>query len=167
MKRITILGAGDPLLANEGFGIRAVEMLRQRYIFSRAVTLTAAGPESLALLVLVEQADVLIILDAVDCAMESGALFLADDDDVPRCLASEKASLHQSAMLDALETARLSGRLPLHIRLVGVQPLGLENYDSISEPVRAQIEGALAETISYLARFGVNATPRVARFSRS
>jgi hydrogenase maturation protease len=81
---------------------------------------------------------------------------MADDDDVPRRLTAKKMSLHQTSMLDVLGLAKLKDTLPLHVRLIGVQPLDLENYGaSVTAPVRAQIDSALAETLSYLARYGV------------
>lgn len=164
MKRITILGIGNILWADEGFGVRAVEELHARYSFPENVKLVDGGTQGLALLPLVEDTDVLILLDAVDYGLEPGALFLAADDDVPRCLTAKKMSLHQTSMVDVLGLARLKDRLPLHIRLIGVQPLDLENYGaSVTPMVRAQIAAAIAETIAYLTRFGVAARLRPAR----
>ncbi|MDD2704604.1 MAG: HyaD/HybD family hydrogenase maturation endopeptidase [Acidocella sp.] len=161
MKRITVLGVGNILWADEGFGVRAVETLNARYVFPETVTLVDGGTQGLALLPLVEDSDVLVLLDAVDYVLEPGALFQADDDDVPSCLTAKKMSLHQTSMVDVLGLARLSEKLPAHIRLIGVQPLDLDTYGaSLSAPVRAQIDPSIAETLAYLARFGIEATPR-------
>lgn len=164
MKNITILGVGNILWADEGFGVRAVETLHARHVFPENVKLVDGGTQGLALLPLVEDTDVLIILDAVDFGREPGELVLADDDDVPQCLTAKKMSLHQTSMVDVLGLARLKDTLPLHIRLIGVQPLDLENYGgSVTAPVRAQIDAALAETLSYLSRFGVEPRSRTAQ----
>lgn len=156
MKTVTILGVGNILWADEGFGVRAVEALHARYVFPETVKLVDGGTQGLALLPLVEDTDVLVILDAVDFGREPGEMVLADDDDVPQCLTAKKMSLHQTSMVDVLGLARLKDTLPLHVRLIGVQPLDLENYGgSITAPVRAQIDAAIAEAISYLSQFGV------------
>ena len=161
MKRITILGVGNILWADEGFGVRAVEELHARYTFPGNVTLIDGGTQGLALLPIVEDAEVLVILDAVDYGLLPGELFMAEDDDVPRCLTAKKMSLHQTNMLDVLGLAKLKDTLPLHVRLIGVQPLELENYGaSVTPPVRAQINATIAGTLAYLARFGVAGTPR-------
>jgi hydrogenase maturation protease len=155
-KRITILGVGNILWADEGFGVRAVETMHARYVFPANVQLVDGGTQGLALLPLVEDTDVLIILDAVDFGREPGELVLAEDDDVPQCLTAKKMSLHQTSMVDVLGLARLKGTLPLHIRLIGVQPLDLENYGaSVTAPIRAQIDAVIGETLTYLARFGI------------
>jgi hydrogenase maturation protease len=155
-RRIIILGIGNILWADEGFGVRAVEELNARHAFPDHVRLVDGGTQGLALLPIIEDADVLIILDAVDYGLAPGSLFLADDDDVPSCLSAKKMSLHQTSMLDVLGLAKLKGTQPLHMRLIGVQPLDLQNYGaSVTPPVRAQIDAALTETLAYLARFGV------------
>jgi hydrogenase maturation protease len=164
MKRITILGVGNILWADEGFGVRAVEALNARYAFPEHVTLVDGGTQGLALLPLIEDSDVLVILDAVDYGLEPGAVFQADDADVPRYLSAKKMSLHQTSMMDILGLAQISEKLPQHIRLIGVQPLDLDKYGaSLTAPVRAQIGPVLAEALSYLGRFGVQAAPRPAQ----
>jgi hydrogenase maturation protease len=164
MKTIAILGVGNILWADEGFGVRAVEALHARYVFPETVKLVDGGTQGLALLPLVEETDVLVILDAVDFGLAPGEMMLADDDGVPQCLTAKKMSLHQTSMVDVLGLARLKDTLPLHVRLIGVQPLDLETYGgSVTPPVRAQIDAAIAETISYLSRFGVVPKPRTAQ----
>lgn len=161
MKRITILGVGNILWADEGFGVRAVEELHARYSFPDNVRLVDGGTQGLALLPLVEESDVLVLLDAVDFGLPPGELMVAEDDDVPRCLTAKKMSLHQTSMVDVLGLARLKDTLPLHLRLIGVQPLDLQSYGaSVTPEVRAQIDAAHRETLAYLARFGVTPTPR-------
>jgi len=163
MKRITVLGVGNILWADEGFGVRAVEELHARYSFPENVKLIDGGTQGLALLPVVEDCDVLVLLDAVDFGLPGGHLFMAEDDDVPRCLTAKKMSLHQTSMVDVLGLAKLKDTLPLHVRLIGVQPLDLENYGaSVTEPVRAQIDATITEAVSYLKRFGATATPRLA-----
>ncbi|HQT37932.1 MAG TPA: HyaD/HybD family hydrogenase maturation endopeptidase [Acidocella sp.] len=161
MKQIIILGVGNILWADEGFGVRAVEALHERYEFPENVRLIDGGTQGLTLLPIIEDADVLVILDAVDYGLEPGRLHLVDDDAVPYCLSAKKMSLHQTSMLDVLGLARLNGRLPARMRLIGVQPLNLENYGaSVTPSVRAQIDPAVAETVAFLAGQGVVVKPR-------
>ena len=161
MTKILVLGVGNILWADEGFGVRAVEALHARYTFPTNVALVDGGTQGLSLLPMVEDADILVILDAVDFSLPPGTLHLADDDEVPRRLTAKKMSLHQTNMLDVLGLARLSGKLPARLRLIGVQPLDLENYGgSLTPPVRAQIDPAIAETLKFLGQNGITATPR-------
>ena len=163
MSQILILGVGNILWADEGFGVRAVETLHARYIFPENVTLVDGGTQGLSLLPMVQDAGTLIILDAVDFALPPGTLHLADNDEVPRRLTAKKMSLHQTNMLDVLGLARLADKFPPRLRLIGVQPQDLDSYGASLTPlVRAQIDPAIAETLSFLASIGIAATPRPA-----
>lgn len=158
---VLILGIGNILWADEGFGVRAVEALHEAYRFPAHVALVDGGTQGLGLLPLVEDADILLIFDAVDYGVAPGALQLVDDDDVPRYLTAKKMSLHQTSFQDVLGLAELSGRKPARMRLIGVQPCDLETYGgSLSAPVREKINAALAEALTFLAAAGVAYEPR-------
>ncbi|MDD2876911.1 MAG: HyaD/HybD family hydrogenase maturation endopeptidase [Acidiphilium sp.] len=162
-RAIVVLGIGNILWADEGFGVRAVEALHEAYAFPPEVTLIDGGTQGLALLPLIEAADLLVVFDAVDYGLEPGVLHLIDDDDVPRYLTAKKMSLHQTSFQDVLGLATLSGRLPGRMHLIGVQPLDLDDYGaSLTAPVRARLEAAVAHAVAFLARFGIIASPRVA-----
>lgn len=161
MSRVLILGVGNILWADEGFGVRAVEELHARYMFPEEVALVDGGTQGLLLLPMVEDAKIVVLLDAVDFGLPPGTLHIADGDEVPHRLTAKKMSLHQTSMLDVLGLARLAGRFPRHLRLIGVQPLDMENYGaSLTAPVRAMIAPAIAATLAYLAPLGIAGTPR-------
>jgi len=65
-KRILILGIGNLLWADEGFGVRCVELLNERYRFPDHVRLLDGGTQGLYLVPHVQEADVLLVFDAVD-----------------------------------------------------------------------------------------------------
>ena len=52
---IVVLGIGNMLWADEGFGVRCVEVLQQRYAFAPHVQLVDGGTQGLALLPYVSQ----------------------------------------------------------------------------------------------------------------
>ncbi|MHB1203887.1 MAG: hydrogenase maturation protease, partial [Acidithiobacillus sp.] len=63
---VLVLGIGNILWADEGFGVRAVEALHQAYEFPAEVKLMDGGTQGLYLLPLVQDADILVIFDAID-----------------------------------------------------------------------------------------------------
>ena len=50
LQRIVVLGIGNMLWADEGFGVRCVEALQQRFEFAPHVELVDGGTQGLALL---------------------------------------------------------------------------------------------------------------------
>lgn len=158
---IVILGIGNLLWADEGFGVRAVEALHAGWQWPAEVELVDGGTQGLALLPIVQAASHLLILDAIDAGLAPGALAVFEDDAVPAYLTAKKMSLHQTGFSEVLALAELSGQGPAQLALVGVQPVQLEDYGgSLTEPVRAQLPAALTHACRILASWGVTLTPR-------
>lgn len=160
-RRILVLGVGNLLWADEGFGVRVVERLAAGWRFPDSVQVVDGGTQGLYLLPLVEEADVLILADAVDFGLEPGSRCLRRDDEVPAYLGAKKMSLHQTGFQEVLASAALLGRLPERLVLVGVQPETLDDYGGgLTAAVAAQVDWAVATVHDLLEReFGVVADP--------
>ena len=160
-KEILILGIGNVLWADEGFGVRAVETLQQRFSFPDNVSLIDGGTQGLYLLQHVQAADVLVVLDAIDYGLAPGTLKTVADGDVPNYLGAKKMSLHQTGFQEVLATAEMLNDYPDKILLIGVQPQELEDYGGSLRPqVREQITPAIEIARDYLQNFGIQLTPR-------
>ncbi|MDR0480049.1 MAG: HyaD/HybD family hydrogenase maturation endopeptidase [Burkholderiaceae bacterium] len=156
---IVVLGIGNVLWADEGFGVRAVEALNAGWVCPPQVELVDGGTQGLALLPLVESAQRLIVFDAVDFGLAPGALDVRVGDAVPTCLTARRMSLHQMGFADVLACAQLKGHYPREIVLIGVQPVELDDYGgSLRPPVKAQLAPAVQQACCWLARWG--AEPR-------
>ena len=158
---ILILGIGNLLWADEGFGVRCIERLNQGYRFPEGVTLMDGGTQGLYLVQHVQQADCLIVFDAIDYGLPPGTLKVVRDADVPKFMGAKRMSLHQTGFQEVLAIAEFTGSFPRELLLVGVQPEELEDFGgSLREPVRAQVEPALAIALEFLAERGVIAVAR-------
>ena len=159
---VLVLGIGNVLWADEGFGVRTLEALHQRYVFPPAVSLVDGGTQGLYLLDYVCAAERVIVLDAIDYDLPPGTLRVFRDDEVP-VWADTKMSLHQATFQELLSLARLRDRFPRSITLIGVQPEVLDDLGgSLSPLVRARVDEAVALAVAELAAWGVPAVPRAA-----
>jgi hydrogenase maturation protease len=159
--QVLVLGIGNLLWADEGFGVRAVEELHRTYEFPENVKLLDGGTQGLYLLEHVTNANILVIFDAVDYGMAPGAMALREDGDVPSFLGAKKMSLHQTGFQEVLASAELLGKCPARLFLIGVQPVELEDYGGSLRPqVKAQIPAAMEEAVTYLRRQGIEARRR-------
>ena len=154
--RVLILGIGNVLWADEGFGVRAVEALHRQYEFPANVTLMDGGTQGIYLVHHVQEADVLVVFDAVDYGLPPATLKRIEGDDVPKFLGAKKVSLHQTGFQEVLAMAEMLGSCPQHLLLVGVQPVELEDYGGSLRPaVKAQMGPAIDLALEYLAQHGV------------
>ena len=83
-KRILVLGIGNILWADEGFGVRCVETLNAGWVFPSQVQLMDGGTQGLYLLPYVQEADCLLVFDAVDYGDPVGTLREVVGEQVPR-----------------------------------------------------------------------------------
>lgn len=159
--RVVVLGIGNLLWADEGFGVRCVEALQRGYVFEPEIRLVDGGTQGLYLLDLVQDADRLLILDAIDYGLTPGTLRVIEGDDVPRFLGAKKMSLHQTGFQEVLALAQLTGRYPSEVVLIGCQPEELEDYGGSLRPVVKQaLQAAVDEALLVLRRWQVASRPR-------
>lgn len=159
--RILVLGIGNILWADEGFGVRAVEEFHRRYAVPDNVTILDGGTQGLYLVNYLEQADRLIVFDAIDYGLRPGELKLVRDAEVPRFTGAKKMSLHQTGFQEVISAADLLGRCPKHLVLIGCQPLDLEDWGGpLTGPVRDRIAPAIELACKVLAEWGITVSPR-------
>lgn len=156
-----ILGIGNILWADEGFGVRAADYLHTNWDYDDTVTIMDGGTQGIYLLQHVEGAELLVIFDAIDYGLEPGTLKLIEGDDVPNYMGAKKVSLHQTGFQEVLAMAEMLGRSPRELLLVGVQPKRIEDFGgSLHEITRRQIEPAANAAVEWLAARGITLTPR-------
>ena len=159
-KSVLILGIGNVLWADEGFGVRCVERMADKWSFPDGVTLLDGGTQGLYLLPFLEAADYLIVFDAVDYGLRPGTMKIVEGDEVPSFLGAKKMSLHQTGFQEVIETAKLMDYCPENLRLIGCQPEELEDYGGgLRAVTAAQIDPAISIALERLAKWGVAATP--------
>jgi len=160
-RRVLVLGIGNLLWGDEGFGVRAVEEFHRRYSVPAHVTILDGGTQGLYLVQFVREADDLLVFDAIDYGLEPGALKIVRDAEVPKFTGSKKMSLHQTGFQEVLSAADLLGDYPSRLALVGCQPFDLENWGGpLSPQVRGAMPAALDAARELLLEWGVDCTPR-------
>jgi hydrogenase maturation protease len=156
-----ILGIGNILWADEGFGVRVVEEIHRRYLLPDDVTLMDGGTQGLYLVQHVKAARRLLVFDAVDFGQVPGTLALVRDEDVPSFFGCRKLSLHQTGFQDVLAAAALLGGGPESLVLIGVQAETLDDWGGSLRPmIRAQIDPAISMGLDVLQQWGVVLTKR-------
>ncbi len=157
-----VLGIGNVLWADEGFGVRAVEALHAGYAFPPAVALRDGGTLGLNLYDDIASARRVLVFDAIDFGLAPGTVRVLRDDEVP-VWGCTRLSPHQNGFNDVLALAQLNRCAPERIVAIGVQPLELGDFGgSLTEVVRARVPEVVALGVRELAAWGYVGTPRAA-----
>ena len=155
-----MLGIGNILLQDEGFGVRVVEELERRYHFPDTVKLLDGGTLGLNLLGFISETDKLIIIDAVDAQSMPGTFFQFDGAAVQTYL-HEKVSLHELGVKEILIHLELSGKKAEEVVIIGVQPQSLDLGLELTALIGSKVERSINAVISQLQGWGVEVKERL------
>lgn len=119
-RQILVLGVGNSLLMDEGIGIHTLRELELQKLPSN-VRLHDGWVAGIDLLDVIQAADKLIIIDAVDAQSEPGAVFRFEPHEVAEMIQKHKSSLHQVDLFETLKIAKFLDKCPETV-VIGVQP---------------------------------------------
>ncbi len=156
MHDVLVLGIGNLLWADEGFGVRCVESLAAQYEMPESVLWLDGGTQGLYLLPYLQQVRRLIVFDAIDYGLRPGTMRLVENGEVPRFMGAKKMSLHQTGFQEVIAAAELTGRCPAEMLLIGIQPEVLDDYGGSLRPrIAARIPVAVYLAARRLRRWGI------------
>lgn len=158
--RTVVIGLGNPLMADDGVGIAALERLRAAGA-PAGVELVDGGTWGMNLLPVIEAAGKLLLMDAIDAGGEPGTLHVLERARIPRYLAT-KISPHQVDLCDVLALTELRGTLPEDTVAIGLQPARVEMSCALSDAVRIRVDDLVAAVTHRLAEWGHGVQPPAA-----
>ena len=150
---ILVIGLGNTIMTDDGFGVKVVTTLASRYHFPESVQLLDGGTLGLDLLPYLEDVDSLLIIDALDMRDEPGKIFRLEGDEVPRAFAS-KLSVHQMGLQDLLTVAEMQGHAPRNLVVWGVQPECIEMGTELTATLAAAVEPVVIRVLKELQGWG-------------
>ena len=140
---ILILGIGNPLLGDDGFGVEVVRRLRNRADPS-AVEILDGGACGVYLLPHLEGRSHILVVDAIDFGGSPGRMIRLDCTQVPALL-SLKLSEHQVTFHEVLALMELLNIKPKEFLFIGVQPKDSRWGAPLSPEVAASVAPVMEE----------------------
>ncbi len=135
---LLVLGLGNVLLEDDGVGVGAVALLLDRYEAPPGVRVLDGGTLGLSLLPHLEEAETVILVDAIRTDEPPGSLVHLEGADVGPAVAT-RLSPHQIGVADLLDSARWVDRYPARVVLLGIVPESMELAVGLSPSVRAAL----------------------------
>lgn len=151
--RTVVIGVGSPLMGDDGVGVAAVELLRRALGPVDGVALLDGGTWGMQLLPDIEDADRLLVLDAIHDGRAPGTVVRLEKDELPRLL-YQKVSPHQIDLREVFALAELKGTFPRLAVALGVEPGVVELQDGLSPEVERALPGLLEAAVAQLRAWG-------------
>ena len=158
MGKVLILGLGNILLRDEGLGVRAVELLGQRYQLPLEVEVCDGGCMGLELLPRLEGISHLMLVDAAEMHRRPGTIERFEDDEIGQRW-EWKLSVHETGLSDLLGAAVLMGYKFEKIVLFAMQPAPTAVGLDLSPAVQAALPRLVRMMAGELVRWDVALMP--------
>ena len=157
---INVLGIGNVLMGDDGFGPAVVRAFDAAYQAGPDVDVVDIGTPGLDLMPWFADVDRLVIVDTVKSSLPPGTMRLYDKGDVLRHAPSVRVGPHDPGVKEALLTLEFAGRAPREVTLIGVVPARTDLALNLSPSVEAAIAPAVQALVDALERFGARVTCR-------
>ena len=146
MKRhcINVIGLGNLLYGDEGFGVAALQQFEKSTTFPPSVNCIDGGTQGIALLDYIESCDAVIVFDALVPLEYDRRVYVYRNDELPAFI-HRKMSSHQMGLSEMIGIARLNGRMPREFVLIGVPPKELELHVGLSPELALLLPEAVEE----------------------
>ena len=152
-KKITVLGVGNILFADEGLGVHVAGKLMDGYEFSENVSVEDGGILGLKLLGVMSETDHLIVIDTIRKGAAPGTFHRMEGEQIHRRMRA-KNSLHQVDFIEAFTCCQLLDKVPETV-ILGLEPLDIETLSIELTPViRDRVDFLVDEVLSELDRLG-------------
>lgn len=165
--RIAVIGLGNVLLGDDGFGPTVVERLRSTWRMPDNVELIDAGTPSLDLADYMYGCDEVILLDAVAADTSPGQIRIYSGTQLMNLPLKQRVSPHDPALQEALWIAEIGGAPPRATCLIGAVPAASEPGVGLSGPMLAAVDEATFAVVDRLEALGCVLDPAGGRRSRA
>ncbi len=135
-----VIGCGHPDRGDDAAGILVARRLR-----ALGVNAVEHSGDGLALIELWGGAEDVILVDAMQSENPPGTVLVWDPVAEPLCVRNFSCSTHAFGPAEAIELARVVGRLPPRMRIYGIQAAGSPAGAGLTAPVGAAVERVVRE----------------------
>lgn len=159
-KKIGILGVGNLIVGDEGFGVHAVRYLEEHYEFPDNVLILDGGTAGIYMSPFLEECDPVLVIDVVDIDAEPGSMHYYSSEDVKAGKLSTRMSPHQLGLLEVLEICKLRDSAPETLEFYCVVPHHLDTSTELSDVVAPRVKDISEIVLKRLAELGVQVSKR-------
>jgi hydrogenase maturation protease len=157
---IRVLGLGNVLMSDDGFGPFVVRVLEAAYECPHGVEFVDAGTPGLDLTPFLLDTEAVVFVDTVTSRGEPGEIRIYDRDAILKVPPQARTGGHDPALKEALLTVAAAGAGPSKVVLVGAIPEWIATGVSLSPRLEAAVGPAVQAVVRTLGELGVRLLPR-------
>ncbi|MDY2686148.1 MAG: HyaD/HybD family hydrogenase maturation endopeptidase [Selenomonadaceae bacterium] len=156
---VTVLGVGNVILRDEGFGVRVAEYLDSHYDWPDTVQIVDGGTLGIELTQYVTGTKKLLVIDSINGHAAPGTVFRFENDAVMAHF-QDKLSAHEVGIQDVLALLTVTGHKIPDVVVIGAQPYDLEAGVELSGGMQAILPRIVKQALKELRAWGIEPEPR-------
>lgn len=151
---VTVLGIGNIVLLDEGFGVRAAEALDAAYEMPDNVQILDGGTLGMELMRFIPGTQKLLIIDSINGGAEPGTIFRFTDREVMEHF-NDKLSAHEVGIQDVLAFLKVTGHEIPQVVVIGAQPYNLGAGVDLSPEMQQLLPQVVQLAVKELQEWGI------------
>lgn len=157
---VTVLGIGNIVLLDEGFGVRAAEALDAAYEMPDNVQILDGGTLGMELMRFIPGTQKLLIIDSINGGAEPGTIFRFTDREVMEHF-NDKLSAHEVGIQDVLAFLKVTGHEIPQVVVIGAQPYNLGAGVDLSPEMQQLLPQVVKLAVKELQEWGIEPRKRL------
>jgi len=140
MKKICVIGIGNPLRGDDGVGIVLLNKLMQKKnLLPKEIDFIDGGIGGMNLLHVIVQYDIVFIIDAVQLNSKPGSFRIFTADEIELYKKTNCFSTHIDQLSQVIQISKQLGELPKQFFIFGVQPKDISFRLDLTKEVKEKI----------------------------
>jgi hydrogenase maturation protease len=140
MKKIGVIGLGNPLRRDDGIGILLLERVRTQKKYEKKIECIDGGTGGMAVLHVLARFDTVLIIDAVDFHGRHGEVRLFSFEDIQTLNTTGRLSTHDVDFLQVLRLSQDLHELPSNLMIFGIQPHDVSPGSGLSNVLQSALD---------------------------
>lgn len=143
--RVAIIGVGNILMGDEGFGVKVVQYLKDRGV-SDNISLIDAGTWFFNIASSLTDFDEVFVVDIAKGGKDPGTIYRFFEKDI-KSKSGDSISLHDFGVIESLNLERLVRKMPDNIIFYGIEPEKIQLSMDLSETLKPLVKKVAEEII--------------------
>ena len=156
---MTVLGIGNVLQKDDGFGVYASTYLKENYTFNPEITIVNGGVEGINLFSIFEQSRDILILDTIQIEDTPATIYAIPAKELSGH-GLNSGGAHEIGVLQCLDMLELQGKELPEATVLGIVPEHITFDIDLSDGLKEAFDGYVKVVLNFLKKEGISAQLR-------
>ena len=151
-----LIGIGNVLQKDDGFGVYAASYLAQNYHFTPEVKIINGGVEGINLYNFFLEGEEIVLLDSIELSDSPASIYAIPAEELSG-YGLNSGGAHEIGVIQCLDMLELQGHTVPKTVLIGIVPEHVTFDISLSKTLKDAFEGYISVVLQYLQKKGIKA----------